>query len=179
MKASTLVCVVLAFAACKKDKWENAVVELEGFRDQMCGCKDKSGDRMIQKSCADDVSGKMEAWRKDMKSKFGEKETPPEALITRGDKAEKELRECKKAITAASGAAQAEMVVGDMVKFKDRMCACKDKACADGVTSDMQKWGVEQAKNTGEAPTPETTKKLGELADALTDCQTKAMPRSE
>jgi hypothetical protein len=34
-----------------------------------------------------------------------------------------------------------------MSEFKDKMCVCKDKACADKVVDEMTKWSSEMAKN--------------------------------
>jgi hypothetical protein len=92
-KVMMVACAVLALGACKKDKWEQAVSDLEGFRDKMCACKDKD--------CVEGVNKDMKAWEKGMEDKMGKDEKPPEKLMERGDKAEKELRECKKAMRKA------------------------------------------------------------------------------
>jgi hypothetical protein len=41
--------------------------------------------------------------------------------------------------TAACGS-KADNALGDLEGFKDRMCGCKDKDCADGVKKDMREW---------------------------------------
>lgn len=170
-----VVCVVLALGACKKDKWEQAVTDLEGFRDKMCACKDKSGDRAIRQSCADDVEKSVKDWEKSMKDKFGKDDKPPDKLIERGDKAEKELRDCKKEIAKGADALKMQATMDQMVKFKDDMCKCADKACADKVMADMSKWGDEQAKNMGDfRPSDDDMKRMEELTKQLTDCSAKA-----
>jgi hypothetical protein len=60
-----------------------------------------------------------------------------------------------------------------MEGFKDEMCACKDKACAEKVTEKMGKWATDNADKVkkDEKPTPEQEK----LATDLAACMTKAM----
>lgn len=172
----TIACVVLAFGACKKDKWEQAVSDLEGFRDQMCACSKKSGDHAIQKDCADGVEKSMKDWEKGMEDKMGKDDKPPEKLMERGDKAEKELRDCKKDISKGAAKMKMQAAMDQMTKFKDQMCACKDKACADKVSKDMTDWGTAQAKDMSDfSPTEEDTKKMTDITKDMTDCMTKVM----
>jgi len=60
-----------------------------------------------------------------------------------------------------------------MEGFKDEMCACKDKACAEKVAEKMGKWATDNADKVkkDEKPTPEQEK----LVTELTACTTKAM----
>lgn len=60
-----------------------------------------------------------------------------------------------------------------MEGFKDEMCACKDKACAEKVAEKMGKWATENAEKVGKdtKPTPEQEK----LGTEMTQCMTKAM----
>jgi hypothetical protein len=66
-----------------------------------------------------------------------------------------------------------------MSDMTDKMCACKDKACADGVVADMTKWSTEQAKNaTGKEAakmSDEDTKKMADVSKKYSDCMMKAM----
>src|SRR5690242_16359679 len=142
-KIAMVLGMVWVLVACSKSKWEQAVSDLEGFRDKMCACKSK-GDPKAQSSCADDVKKAMDSWEKALSEKMdkGSKDDqPPENLMERGDKADKELRACKKDIQKAGGAAQAKESIAKMTGFKDAMCACKDSACAQKVSDDMTKWG--------------------------------------
>jgi hypothetical protein len=81
---------------------------------------------------------------------------------------------CKK-----KGGGDAGEAVAKMTEFKDQMCACKDKACADKVQEGMTKWSTEMAAKAGdkkEAKTDEATmKKMTEVGQAYGECMTKAM----
>ena len=59
-------------------------------------------------------------------------------------------------------------------EFRDKMCKCTDKGCADGVDADMMKW---QGENK-EAPkmSDEDMKKGAEIKKAYDDCKAKAVP---
>ncbi|HET9622722.1 MAG TPA: hypothetical protein VFP84_15220, partial [Kofleriaceae bacterium] len=63
-----------------------------------------------------------------------------------------------------------------MTEFKDKMCACKDKACSDKVNDEMMKWGQEQAKNSGDkaqATDGEEAKKIAAVSEEFSKCLTK------
>ena len=81
---------------------------------------------------------------------------------------------CKK-----KGGGDAGEAMAKMSEFKDQMCACKDKACADKVTEAYTKWGTDMASKAGAnkdmKPDPEMAKKMGEVTQAYTECATKAM----
>jgi len=150
------------------DKWDKAISELDGFKDKMCACKDKA--------CTDGVKKDMEAWETKMKDTFKKDEKPPEKLIEKGDKIEKEMRECRKTVEKAAGAAAGAASLKKMSDFTDQMCACKDTACATKVSDDMTKWGTEQAKDSASMATDEeTTKKMTDLATKMGECMQKAM----
>lgn len=63
-----------------------------------------------------------------------------------------------------------------MEGFKDEMCACKDKACAEKVSEKMSKWATDNADKVkkDEKPTPEQEK----IAKELMECTTKLMTGS-
>ena len=65
-------------------------------------------------------------------------------------------------------------------EFKDRMCKCADKACADKVTDDMTKWGQEAAKTMDKDPKPneDDAKKLQAINEDLIKCQQKLISAS-
>jgi hypothetical protein len=60
-------------------------------------------------------------------------------------------------------------------EFKDRMCKCADKACADKVTDDMTKWGQEAAKTmeSDVKPNEDDAKKRQAINEDLIKCQQK------
>lgn len=66
-------------------------------------------------------------------------------------------------------------VVAKMGEFKDRMCACKDKACGDKVSDDMIKWSseVQKSDKDGKGGTEEETKKVVAISEDMSKCQQK------
>ena len=79
---------------------------------------------------------------------------------------------CKK---KGGGAGEAMAKMGE---FKDQMCACKDKACADKVQDAMNKWSAENAKNAGdkqEKPDDKTMKEMQDVGTKYGECMAKAM----
>src|SRR6185503_1141221 len=67
-------------------------------------------------------------------------------------------------------------VVAKMTEFKDRMCACKNKACTDKVTEDMTKWNQELAKTGGDKEAKlndDAQNKVMLASDEMTRCLQK------
>ena len=81
---------------------------------------------------------------------------------------------CKK-----KGGGDAGEAVAKMTEFKDEMCKCKDKACADKVQESMTKWSTEMASKAGDKKDQKadeaTMKKMTEVGQAYGECMTKAM----
>jgi len=67
-------------------------------------------------------------------------------------------------------------VVAKMTEFKDRICACKDRACVTKVNDDMMKWSSEVSK-AGKTGTEEETKKVVALSEEMSKCQSEAERR--
>jgi hypothetical protein len=68
--------------------------------------------------------------------------------------------------------------IAKMTDFKDQMCKCADKACAEKVTEGMTKWGQEMAKEGGDKAakvSEDDTKKMAAITEEMTKCMTKAM----
>jgi len=64
-------------------------------------------------------------------------------------------------------------IVAKMTEFKNRMCACKSKACTDKVTDDMTRWNQELAKAGGDKPptaSDDDAKKVMAASDEMTRC---------
>jgi hypothetical protein len=78
---------------------------------------------------------------------------------------------CKK----KSGAGEA---IAKMEGFKNEMCACKDKACADGVDKKMMDWGAANKPKDGKPMemSKEEKDKSEAISKAMSDCRTKASP---
>jgi hypothetical protein len=75
------------------------------------------------------------------------------------------------------GGAKPNDMVSVVRGFTERMCACRDKACADQVQEDLTKWGTEMAKKADrdERPDDETMKQITDLIQHYTECMTKLM----
>ena len=69
--------------------------------------------------------------------------------------------------------------IAKMTEFSDKMCKCADKACADKVQEEMNKWSADQAKNaSGDKAakmSDEDTKKMTEATEKYGKCMMKAM----
>jgi hypothetical protein len=69
-------------------------------------------------------------------------------------------------------------MMGKMTEFKDAMCKCADKACAEKVTADMTKWSTDMAKEAGDkpvVPSEEDMKKMAPISEEMGKCMSKAM----
>jgi hypothetical protein len=82
---------------------------------------------------------------------------------------------CKK-----KGGGDAGEAVAKMTEFKDEMCKCKDKACADKVQEGMTKWSTDMAAKAGDKKEPPKQdeammKKMTEVGTQYGECMTKAM----
>lgn len=80
---------------------------------------------------------------------------------------------CKK-----SSGSRFEEVMAKMTQLRDAMCLCKDKACADKVQDDLNRWSAENAKNADdrpERPDEATMKKMQEVGTRYGECMTQAM----
>jgi hypothetical protein len=150
------------------DPIEQALGEMEGLRDKMCACTDKA--------CTDRVETDRRAWRDAMRERFRDsKVEPSEAQEKRGDTSEKAYRDCRRKLRGP-GASIADAMV-KMVEFKDKMCVCKDKPCADKVVDEMSKWSQEMAANADPdtKASDDDIKKMQEVTEQFTNCATKAM----
>jgi hypothetical protein len=64
-----------------------------------------------------------------------------------------------------------------VVEFSNRMCQCKDKACADLVMRDMKRWGDEMAKNADphDKPDPKQVEKVTQAMSDFSKCATNLL----
>jgi hypothetical protein len=90
------------------------------------------------------------------------------------------------AMHAAPAPGSFEEAIGKMSGFRDDMCACSDKACADNVTDAMGKWAQEVAmkddRRRFHKTSEDETKQMAQVAEDFTKCAMKAMtanPRPE
>jgi hypothetical protein len=69
-------------------------------------------------------------------------------------------------------------VIARMVELKDKMCACKDKACTEKVTEELTRWGQEQAKATGDKVvnlSEDERKKSATVSEEMSKCMAKVV----
>lgn len=66
-------------------------------------------------------------------------------------------------------------VIAKMGDFRDKMCACANRACADQVTEAMTQWGQDMAKqgDLDRRVTEAETKAIATATEDLTKCMTK------
>ncbi len=57
--------------------------------------------------------------------------------------------------------------------LKGRMCACKDRPCAEKVVQDMAAWGQANAGKKLPTPSDEDTRQMTELVTAYSDCMSR------
>jgi hypothetical protein len=65
-----------------------------------------------------------------------------------------------------------------MTEFKDQMCKCTDRACADNVTAAMTKWTTDNAKagaDKNATASEEDTKKMTAVTEEMSKCMQKLM----
>jgi hypothetical protein len=62
-----------------------------------------------------------------------------------------------------------------MREFTDKVCACKDKACVDGVSDEMMRWAQDNAGKSDEAPSDEDMKLGAQLGEQMAKCMQAAM----
>lgn len=69
---------------------------------------------------------------------------------------------------------KADDALNKMEGFKNQVCACADKACAEQVMRDMEKSMEEWAKNNASVkPTKEEDQKADKLGDEMQECMKK------
>ena len=156
----------LAFAACGGgDK-----AKLQKMKDAMCECKDRA--------CTKKVEEDNKEWMTSLQDKYKSEADIPKDMVAIGDDMEKCERAARKADDDGKNAADGKMYADAMAKmsgFKDKMCACKDKACADGVNADFQKMMTEMAVNAASfKPSGDDMKTAEEVSKAYSDCMAKA-----
>jgi hypothetical protein len=155
----------------KKSGAGDAIAKMTDFKDQMCKCADKA--------CADKVTEQMTKWGTDMAKEgadkagaISEEDTKKMAAVT------EEMIKCMTTAMTGKKKSGAGDAIAKMTDFKDQMCKCADKACADKVTEQMTKWGTDMAKEGADkagAISEEEIKKMSSITDKMTECMTTAM----
>jgi hypothetical protein len=73
---------------------------------------------------------------------------------------------CKKSGDAA---------IVQMTALKNKMCACKDKACIDQVTSEMAKWSADHRSSASDKVSEDDQRKLAAISNELTGCMSQVV----
>ncbi|MFN0253639.1 MAG: hypothetical protein ACKV2T_42620 [Kofleriaceae bacterium] len=77
-------------------------------------------------------------------------------------------------LAACPSKSEAEKANAAMREFRDRMCACKEKACADLVQEQVTAWGTEMSVKWRDLkPSEGETKRMSEYATTYSECLTK------
>lgn len=156
------------------DPYEKGLVELEGFRTRMCACADVP--------CTDKVFDEFKTWRVNIR-KTGKKPTAEQDR--KGNEIDKAMRACRANVTAkpgsnanaGSGAGSADPLEAALVEldtFKGKMCACKDKACADAVQTDFSTWQRNLRTRITAKPSKLQEVRAKGLEDEMKECRKKA-----
>src|SRR5262249_1675197 len=145
---------------------DRAIAHLDGLRDRMCACPDDT--------CAAQVGGDHKIWARDHKALVvGSDEAASDAQVGRAVRIEVAYAACKKKKLGSA----AERAIKKMVEFKNRMCLCPNRACADAVSDEMTKWSQQMAMNADQNArvSKEDSKAMESVAEEFTQCATKAM----
>jgi hypothetical protein len=73
-------------------------------------------------------------------------------------------------LTLAGCKTAGDEAVAQMTALKNKMCACKDKACIDQVTAEMAKWGADHRGSATTQVSEEEQKKLAAISSELMGC---------
>ena len=76
----------------------------------------------------------------------------------------------------ACGKSAGDEALSKMEGFKNDICACKDKACAEKVMKDMMEWGEKFEKdNKDKKPSKEQEEKAEKISKEMQECMEKVM----
>jgi hypothetical protein len=69
-----------------------------------------------------------------------------------------------------------DAALAKLAEFKDQICACKDKACADAVMKGMMEWGEEfERTHSNLKPTKEQEARADAISSEMTPCMQRLM----
>ncbi len=171
MKQLGVVAFAVVLGACSKqapkpmdpnqDPAARAAIEkLEGFRAQVCACKDAV--------CALNTGEAQAKW---LAGTYGEVVLSPEQRSAR-DAANQAFDACFASSSARQAATPADEAIIEITALRNQMCACKDKACADQVSEAFAAMG-EKYKDT--KATTEQIKAAGAIAEEYGKCMMTAL----
>lgn len=72
-----------------------------------------------------------------------------------------------------------QATLAKVTEFKNLMCACKDRACAESVAKDLDTWSTAMAQSAiSQDATEAQVKQMAELGTAYGECMAKLIPSS-
>lgn len=155
MRNIIVIGAIVALAACKAadgkqmpaESPEPAKATMESVRAEACSCADEA--------CADRVMEEIEAQR------------------VQFEKAYVEATTCVQKFQPDPG----DQIVRKMEEFKDMVCACKDKACVDGVKQAMMEWAMKNIETLKVfKPSKEQEERAQHLDAEMDACEEKISP---
>lgn len=157
MRNIFVLAILVALAACKSadgkqlpaESPEPAKATMESVRAEACSCADEA--------CADRVMEAIEAQR------------------VQFEKAYVEATTCAQKFQPDPG----EGILKKMGEFKDMVCACKDKACIDGMKRAMAEWAMKNMETLQRFQPSEAQEAQAQTYDAEMDaCEAKVSPQT-
>jgi hypothetical protein len=137
---------------------------LRKYRDKMCACKDVK--------CAEDVSDDMRDWSKTVRDEAKALSRDERKPL---DEIDDEMKACRRKLREGDLDAEAREVMAKFEEIKSKMCACADRACADRIQKELERWSDTMTpKVKAKTPTAEEQKRATELMTAYAECSIKA-----
>ena len=127
--------------------------EFSEMRDKVCACKDAACADKLKDEIKEDRGKEFKKEMKDLSDKEKDKI----------DAIEEEIKVCEKKL-----AGEAQLVA--MTQFKDKMCACADKSCADKVMQEMSVWS--RSQDSDKLP-DDIMKKASAIGQEMAACMQK------
>ena len=143
MRNAWVLVLLVACGSKSKDKFDDALVEMDAIATKMCACAVADTD------CRLKAQADLLTYRKGLKERFG-KDKASGDQEKRGRAVEKKIRECRN-----RGAAEGfEEVLTKLADYRTQMCACADQACSDKVHGDWKAYRATMKDRLGSAATP-------------------------
>jgi hypothetical protein len=122
---------------------EDVMATMEGFKDQMCACKDAK--------CAERVSDDMTKWSQQAARDMKDPPRLTDEDTRRASDIGEAMGRCMQAAMSAQTAAGSnrDEIFAALERFKEAMCACKDAKCAERVSDDKISWSRTTAGKLG------------------------------
>jgi hypothetical protein len=148
---------------------------LESYRSKMCACEDVP--------CTEAVFKDFTAWRLEFRKGIATRPKPTKEQDKKGNDLNRALMACKSNVTAkagkGSGSAAAptdpiEASLAELDTFKTKMCACKDKTCADALQKEYAEWNRNLRIKLIEKPNKLQEVRGNALQKEMQECRKKA-----